>query len=61
MFPLPEHVHESPPRFIKGLLAIVCIGNGTWRNGYKFLCCKAEAKLPDCRWTGCKEDCRSRP
>lgn len=28
-------------------------------DGRKFLCCEAEAKQPDCRWTDCKEECDS--
>ncbi|KPM42249.1 hypothetical protein AK830_g4355 [Neonectria ditissima] len=28
-------------------------------DGRKFLCCEAEAQLPDCRWTDCKGECNS--
>lgn len=28
-------------------------------DGHKYLCCEAEAKQPECRWTGCKDDCKS--
>ncbi|KAJ3529968.1 hypothetical protein NM208_g9528 [Fusarium decemcellulare] len=28
-------------------------------DGRKFLCCEAEAQVPDCRWTDCNDECSS--
>lgn len=28
-------------------------------DGRKFYCCPAEAKMPNCRWTGCGQSCSS--
>ncbi|KAG8353315.1 hypothetical protein FVEN_g8694 [Fusarium venenatum] len=32
---------------------------GWCTDGHKFLCCEAEAKIPDCRWTDCDKECHS--
>ncbi|SPJ79175.1 related to chitinase [Fusarium torulosum] len=34
-------------------------GGNVCTDGRKFLCCKAEAQVPECRWTGCNEKCYS--
>ncbi|RSL60097.1 hypothetical protein CEP53_005571 [Fusarium sp. AF-6] len=34
-------------------------GGDVCTDGRKFLCCEAEAQVPDCRWTGCNEKCDS--
>ncbi|RSL86747.1 hypothetical protein CDV31_016357 [Fusarium ambrosium] len=34
-------------------------GGDVCTDGRKFLCCEAEAQVPDCRWTGCNEECDS--
>ncbi|RFN52992.1 glycoside hydrolase family 18 protein [Fusarium flagelliforme] len=40
-------------KFGSGITAGYC------QDGHKFLCCEAEAKVPDCRWTECDEECKS--
>ncbi|KAJ4319636.1 hypothetical protein N0V84_006272 [Fusarium piperis] len=34
-------------------------GGDVCTDGRKFLCCEAEAQVPDCRWTDCNEKCDS--